>query len=127
MLTAAFGVFCAVVLLGLGLVALQSRPQGLGGAWPLALVHGGLGAAGLAALAWALWGARVAGGNAATSGAGSFGLDAVVLLGLALAIGVSLPLWFRRWGGSAGGGVIVLHATIGFTGFVLLAAFVGLR
>ncbi len=87
---------------------------------PLAVraAHGVLGAAGLAALLLTM-GQPARGVNA---GVGTFRLDAAVLLGAALALGLGILAMFRVAPKSAGA-VIALHATIAMFGIAILAAY----
>jgi hypothetical protein len=81
------------------------------------VVHGLLGASGLALLLIALRGPR----HGDALGMGSFGISAAVLFGIALALGLLVLLLFRR-APRAAGIAVAAHATIAITAFVLLLA-----
>jgi len=76
------------------------------------LAHGGVGAAGLAILLLALRGPP----RGVESGVGSFGLASAVLLVAALLTGAVLLALRRKTA------VMVIHAAIAITGYVLLLA-----
>jgi hypothetical protein len=81
------------------------------------IIHGLTGAVGLGLLILALQGPR----RGDAMGAGSFGIVAGVLFGLALAFG---PLiWFLgRRAPHVAGGIIAVHASLAITAFVLFLA-----
>jgi hypothetical protein len=104
------------VALGVTLAALYLRGQPMPG---LALVHGCVGFAGFGLLVLTLQGPR----RGDAMGAGSFGIVASVLLGLALAFGPFIPLLNRR-APRIGGIVIAAHAGLAITAFVLFLAWI---
>jgi hypothetical protein len=85
--------------------------------WPLGILHGALGIAGLLALILLLQGPR----RGDAMGAGSFGTTAAVLFAIALAAGVTIPLLIRRFPRSTAVS-IALHAGLAITGYVLFLA-----
>jgi hypothetical protein len=85
------------------------------------VAHGVLGAAGLGALLLTM-GTPLQGAN---TGVGTFRMDAVVLLGAALLLGLGILVTFRIAPKSAGA-VIALHATIAMFGLAILAAYASL-
>lgn len=119
MLLASFGILGVTLLLGIALAsfylatAAKSRPP-----WMLSAAHGLFALCGYAVLVTALQGTRR--GNA--GGAGSFGLIAAILLGVALLLGLGLVtarLRRRRTPPM----VVGLHATLAVAGFVILTAY----
>jgi hypothetical protein len=90
----------------------KSRPP-----WAIGVVHGILGAAGLAALILVLQGPR----RGDAMGVGGFGVTAAVLFVLALPAGLGIRLLARRLPRVAAS-LIVLHAAVAVTGYVLLLA-----
>ncbi len=117
----------SLILLGVGmlfgfwLAALHLRESGKAPPLPVRAAHGVLGAAGLLALLLT-FGQPAQG---ADQGVGTFRLDAAVLLGAALAMGLGILITFRIAPKSAGA-VIALHATIAMFGLAILAAYVSL-
>ncbi len=109
------------MLFGFWLAALHLRESGKAPPLPARAAHGVLGAAGLLALLLT-FGQPAQG---ADQGVGTFRLDAAVLLGAALAMGLGILLTFRIAPKSAGA-VIALHATIAMFGLAILAAYVSL-
>jgi hypothetical protein len=101
----AFGVTLAVLYL-------RSRPVPV-----LAVIHGCVGLVGFGLLVMTLQGPR----RGDAMGAGSFGIVASVLFGLALAFGPFIPLLNRRAPRIAGV-VIAAHAGLAITAFVLFLA-----
>jgi hypothetical protein len=89
--------------------------------WAVALGHGVVGAAGVAALVVALWqGVPVSG-----MGTAGFGPGAAVLFGLALALGISIAL--ASFGGRRPAATLVgVHASLAIAGLVVLWALVSL-
>jgi hypothetical protein len=83
----------------------------------MGVVHGLLGADGFFLLITALQGPR----RGDAMGVGSFGVAATVLFGIALTIGLCIPLTLKRSPRIAGL-IIATHATIAITAFVLLLA-----
>jgi hypothetical protein len=93
-----------------------------GGRLPVVgVVHGLVGAAGLGLLVAALQGPR----RGVAMGVGSFGVVAAVLFGMALTLGLFIPLTVK---GSprVAGVVLAIHATVAITGFVLFLAWVSM-
>ncbi len=116
MLRTAFALLSAAVLLGAALSARHVGAWRLRGWWP-GVAHGCLGAAGLVALALALRAGVLA---------GPFAWDAAGLAGAALAsgLGVAAIAWRRRrTPAGLPGGLVVLHATLGGIGYLILAGF----
>ncbi len=109
------------MLFGFWLAALHLRESGKAPPLPVRAAHGVLGAAGLLALLLT-FGQPAQGAN---EGVGTFRLDAAVLLGAALAMGLGILITFRIAPKSAGA-VIALHATIAMFGLAILAAYVSL-
>ncbi len=109
------------MLFGFGLAALHLRESAKAPPLLARVAHGVLGAAGLVALLLTL-GQPAQGVN---EGVGTFRLDAVVLLGAALLLGLGILVTFRVAPKSAGA-VIALHATIAMFGLAILAAYVSL-
>ena len=87
--------------------------------WQAGVVHGLLGAAALAALVAALQGPP----RGVAQGAGTFGLDAAVLLGGALLAGVAFAWRRQRGTKGAGGLVLALHGVFAMFGYLILAAY----
>jgi hypothetical protein len=81
------------------------------------VVHGIVGTLGLLLLVIALQGPR----RGDAMGTGSFGVTASVLIGIALACGLSIPLWSNRSPRFAGV-TIATHASLAIAGFVLFLA-----
>lgn len=120
MLLAATCLLGLALLAGLGLaVRLSLVPVGRR-LWP-AIGHGLLGAAGFAVLLLGLRGPP----RGVAEGAGSFGVIAAVMLGLALlaALGIIAAQFRRRAPGVL---VVAVHATFAIAGFVVLAAYVSM-
>ncbi len=109
------------MLFGFVLAALHLRESDQAPPLLARVAHGVLGAAGLLALLLT-FGQPAQGADA---GVGTFRLDAAVLLGAALAMGLGVLLTFRIAPKSAGA-VIALHATIAMFGLAILAAYVSL-
>jgi hypothetical protein len=119
MLRATMIVLAGAVALGLALAlwhlrASKVRPSGVN--W-IGIVHGGLGAAGLALLALAVSGPP----RGAATGTSQFGLVAAILFGGALLVGVTLPFLLRRRS-PISGTVMAVHAGIAITGMVIALA-----
>jgi hypothetical protein len=85
--------------------------------WPVGVVHGALGIAGLCVLILLLQGPR----RGDAMGVGSFGASSAVLFAAAVTAGVSVPLLSRRSPNGAGV-MIVLHAGLAITAYVLFLA-----
>jgi hypothetical protein len=121
-LSAAFAVLSAAVLLGLLLAALYLRaaddryPH-----WSIGAAHGTIGAIGLALLLAAL-GEPTRG---VALGAGSFRLIAAAMLGTALLAGLTIPLLWRRRRALLSA-TIALHAIVAVAGYLILATYVTL-
>jgi hypothetical protein len=109
------------MLFGFALAAMNLRATDKAPPLWVRLAHGVLGAAGLVAL-FLTMGTPAQG---ADMGAGTFRLDAVVLLSAALLLGLGILVTFRVAPKSAGA-VIALHATIAMFGLAILAAYVSL-
>jgi hypothetical protein len=109
------------MLFGFVLAAMNLRTSDKAPPLLVRVAHGVFGAAGLAALLLTL-GTPMQGAN---SGAGTFRLDAVVLLSAALLLGLGILVTFRVAPKSAGA-VIALHATIAMFGLAILAAYASL-
>jgi hypothetical protein len=108
-----FAALSIAVLLGMALVVLHVRPGGGRVQARLGLLHGGVGAIGVAALLVALRHAVL----------GALAWDAVALLTAGLLGGVT---WFvLAQSGRPPDLILVLHGAVAFIGYVLLAAFVG--
>jgi hypothetical protein len=86
------------------------------------IVHGLMGATGLGLLIIAIQGPR----RGDEMGVGSFGFTAAVLFGLALAFGPLIPVSHRRLPQIASL-ILVTHAILAITGFVLFLAWISLR
>jgi|SRR5215469_5384135 len=122
MLHFAFSVLAVAAVIGAGLAVLYARgPSAPRPPMVVPLVHGGLGAVGIALLIAALNG----GLPRADNGTGGFGLVAGVLLGLALAFGllIAYASWRSR---RPSGFVIATHASIAIAGLVVLLTLVAL-
>ena len=107
------------VLLGLALALLFANgtlyPE------PAGWLHGALGIAALVLLLLALRGPP----RAVAAGAGSFGMIAAWLLGVALVFGLlMLNRSLRR--GAIPGAAVAIHATLAIAGFVILLAYASL-
>ena len=83
----------------------------------MGIAHGLAGASGLALLIGALQGPR----RGDAMGVGSFGTAAATLFGIALTLGLLIPLLANR-STRVAGVIIAAHATIAVTAFVLLLA-----
>lgn len=117
MLPAAFGLIAFAVLLGTLLALLHLRPAGRSPPWPIGVLHGLMGAAGLGALLVALRGPP----RGVTFGVGPFGLFAAALLALALlaGLGIAAVLYLGRRPGT----LLAAHAMLAVAGFVILASY----
>ncbi len=117
MLILSCGILGATVLLGLMLVGLHATGRARAALRLVGPLHGTLGATGLAVLIVALRGPP----RGVSIGAGSFGMMAAVLLGLALLAGLLvLARRIRRRDPML---AIGLHAMLAIFGVVLLAAY----
>jgi hypothetical protein len=107
------------VLLGLALALLFAN--GTIYPAPAGWLHGALGIAALVLLLLALRGPP----RAVAAGAGSFGMIAAWLLGVALVFGLlMLNRSLRR--GAIPGAAVAIHATLAIAGFVILLAYASL-
>ena len=111
-----FALLCAAAAIGglLAIAYLRGRPVRP----RLALLHGALGAAGLAALLRALR----RGLPMSAMGTGGFGQAAALLLGLALALGV----WFALRRCRPAGALVGAHAGLAIAALVLMLTLVAL-
>jgi hypothetical protein len=120
MLTAAFVILCATVLLGSVLAVLHLRTNGATPPpWKLAAPHGLLAIAGLGCLVLALRGPP----RGLDQGTASFGMIAAALIALAALLGagfLAAHLLKRRLAGI----LIGIHAALAVSGFVILAVYV---
>ena len=116
----AFGLLSLAVLLGMVLATWHLRATEGGGLPPFALglAHGGIGAIGLAAMAWLLL--------AGTRPIGAFGWDGLALLGGALLAGIAIPVLARKRSGGVGA-AMALHGSVAIIGYVILMAYVSVR
>jgi hypothetical protein len=85
------------------------------------IVHGVIGVAGLGLLVMALQGPR----RGDAMGAGSFGLAASVLFGIALTMGLCIPLLATR-SLRVTGAIIAAHASLAIAAYVLFLAWASL-
>jgi hypothetical protein len=120
MMRAAVASLSLAVALGIGLALWhlsamegRSRPP-----WLLGLLHGVIAAIGLAAVLVVLQGPR----RGDAMGVGSFGPASAVLFAAAFIAGVAIPLLGRLRRTGAAAGVIVIHAGVAITAFVLFLA-----
>ncbi len=118
MLIWSISVLGITALAGIALIALLQWRRPSGRVWLPGLVHGLLGLLGFVLLLAGLGGPP----RGTQSGAGSFGLIAAVLVGLALALGL-VAVVARMLGRRAPVLVLGIHATIGIAGLVILAAY----
>ena len=119
MLIAAFVILGVAVLLGSVLALLHLQTESSMPPWSLAALHGFLALGGLSCLALALRGPP----RGLDQGVASFGIIATSLITLAALIGVAL-LATRIFKTRIAGIMIGIHATLGVSGFVILAAYV---
>lgn len=110
----------AAAAAGIVLFALYPLVHPAGRVWWPGALHGAAGAAGFGWLALALDGAPPRG---VSTGAGSFGLIAAVLLGLGLLLGAAafVARWRRRRPAML---LLGVHATLAVAGLVMLVAYV---
>lgn len=120
MLFLAFALAGAAAAIGAGLAVAHLREAPTRPPPLLALVHGALGGAGLAALVAALRGGLPRSGM----GLSGFGPISAGLLGIAFAIGLALGLSARRRRPS--GALIGVHAGLAVAGLVVLLALIAL-
>jgi hypothetical protein len=118
LLSAAAWLLGLASLAGLALVILSQKVRPKGRAWWPGVLHGVLGLAGLGVLLLALRGPA----RGIEAGAGSFGLVAAVLVGLAALAGLTVFVTRlrRRTPSTVALGV---HATFAIAGVVMLAAY----
>ena len=119
MLSLAFAILSAAVVVGIALALLYLRGSPRHGA--VSALHGVAGAAGLAALLLALRGPP----RGALTGVASFGAIAAVLAAFALAAGLGSAALARR-PHRAVGLLLATHATLAITAYVLLLAYLSL-
>jgi hypothetical protein len=120
MLSLAFAILSAAVLLGAVLASMHLRGWRRP-AWAVGATHGVLGLAGLLALWRALGGPP----RGVLTGVSAFGSIAAWLAVIALLLGLGVLVAVRR-GAPATGLVIAVHATVAVTAYVMLAAYVAL-
>ena len=121
MLRVAFDVVIAGAVLGAGLAILYLRGAAAAPHLALRLIHGVLGAAGLAVLVVVLR----RGLPPAVNGTAGFGAITAAFLGLALAFGLLIA--FVGWRGRRPGGLLVAtHASLAIAGVVMLVTLVAL-
>ena len=117
MLRIAFGCLSVAVALGCWLAILYLRPDAGRPGRVLRALHGSAGAGGsalLVAAAWApSWGQMF-------GSAGQFARSGLALIGAGLLLGLAFWLGWRQLG-RARDGVLILHAFLAITGFVLLS------
>ena len=118
MLTVAFLILAAVVLMGTALAILHAHGQG-SVPWPFGVVHGLAGFGGFGCLVLALQGPP----RGLAQGTASFGMIGAVLIALAALAGLAIFAAFRMKRRRAGT-LIGIHATLAVCGFVILAAYV---
>ncbi len=108
----AFYILCATVVLGSALALPYLRVTARRLPWPIRLVHGVFGAAGLVVLLWALY----RGLPASAMGTAGFGPASAVFVGLALILGFAILLFRVR----PPGVLVAFHAGLAIAGFVVL-------
>jgi hypothetical protein len=113
----AFYTLCAAAALGAGLAVPYLRGSA-SPPWPLGLVHGALGAAGLVALLFVLR----HGLPPSAMGTAGFAPAAASLLAIALLLGLVIGLKRRR----PAGVLVAVHASVAIAGFVVLWTVVSL-
>ena len=114
----AFYVLCLAVALGCVLASPYLRGAKKRLPWPIAVVHGVLGAVGVAALVLVLR----SGLPPSEMGTTGFAPAAAVLLGIALSLGLVIGLRRRRPAGL----LVAVHASVAVAGFVVLWTVVSL-
>jgi hypothetical protein len=102
-------------------IVLALRFLGRGQRSAIGLLHGLIGATGLALLLFLLRGPP----RGVAMGAGSFGIIAATLLAAALALGLSIPQMYRR-GPRLAGLLIAAHASLAISGYAIFLAWVSL-
>ncbi len=114
MLRIAFACLSLAVGLGCWLAILYLRPDAGRPGWATRATHAAAGTGGLALLGAAAWGSVLSRPN------GSFGRAGLILIAAALALGLAFWLGWERLGRTRNG-VLILHACLAITGFVLLS------
>ena len=115
LLMGAVGLLAAAVGFGVWLALPHLGDAARRPGWRAGIIHGSLGAAGLAVL--------LAGAGGSAPGAATFRLDAVVLLAGALAVGLGFAL--LRWRrGRAPGLLLALHVILACFGCALAVTYV---
>lgn len=115
----AFYILCAAVVLGGGLAIHFMRGEEMRRPpWPIGVVHGALGAAGLASLLLVLRNGLPPSGMGTTG----FASAAAVLLGIALLLGLVIGLRRHRPHGL----LVAVHASLAVVGFVVLWTLISL-
>lgn len=109
------------MLIGFVLAALNLRPAGKTPPRSARVAHGVLGAAGLGALLLTMGQPP----QGMREGVDTFRLDAAVLLGAALLLGLGILVTVRAAPKSAGA-VMALHVTVAMFGLAILAAYASL-
>jgi len=117
-LTSAFYLLCAAVVIGGGLTVPYLRGASKRLPWPIGVMHGVLGAVGVAALVLVLR----SGLPPSEMGTTGFAPAAAVLLGIALSLGLVIGLRRRR----PAGVLVAVHASVAIAGFVVLWTVVSL-
>lgn len=112
------------VAIGLGLAAkvLREQPTPNRRLSLVGAIHGLIGLAGFVVLLIALQGPL----RGLRTGSSSFGAIAAILFGVAIVIGVMIPLWFRRRR-LMSAALITVHAGAAIAGFTILLAWAGLE
>jgi hypothetical protein len=119
MLIAAYVVLGIAALLGSGLAVIHLQTNGaVAPPWKLAALHGLVAVAGLGCLPLALQGPPRGLGH----GTAAFGTIAAALIAAAAVLGAGF-LAARLRGRTPSGLLIVVHATLAVTGFVILTAY----
>jgi hypothetical protein len=113
----AFACLCLAALLGAWLAVQVLKPDAPRPAGLLRAAHGGLAAAGLGLLLWAI---GRAGGWAMFGPDGGLARSGLVLVTAALPLGLLVWLGWQRLGRAANL-VLILHVFVAFTGIVLLS------
>jgi hypothetical protein len=111
-------ILCAAVVIGAGLAFPYLRGAARRLPWPVGVVHGALGAAGLVGLSLALR----HGLPPSAMGTAGFAPAAALLLGIALLLGLVIGLRRRR----PAGVLVAVHASMAIAGFVVLWTVVSL-
>ena len=117
MLRISFACLCMAVALGCWLAIHYLQPNAARPGWILRAVHGLAGASGLGLLLAAAWGPSEEPFFGATGG---FARSGLILLAAALVLGLLFLLGWK-WLGKMRSSVLILHACVAITGFVLLS------